>query len=64
MFPICWLVCVFLPCCTKFNSTHDKRAATLSGVMLATIVAIVVLKFGQGVNEGRAPRYSEIYYMP
>ncbi|KAF6241947.1 hypothetical protein COO60DRAFT_1468717, partial [Scenedesmus sp. NREL 46B-D3] len=46
--PVCWLVCAFLPCFSKFNSVHDKRAATLSGVLLATLVAVVVMRFGLG----------------
>jgi biotin transporter BioY len=62
LFPVCWLVCVFLPCCSKHNSPRDKRAATASGVMIAAVVVIVVMKCGLGWNEGAMRRSEYVYY--
>jgi hypothetical protein len=35
LFLVCWLGCVFLPCCTKFNSARDKRAAAAEATGVA-----------------------------
>lgn len=41
LFPICWVVGVLLPFCSK--NRHDRRAAIASGIMIAISVAVVVL---------------------
>jgi Mg2+/citrate symporter len=41
LFPICWVVGVLLPFCSK--NRHDRRAAIASGIMIAISVVIVVL---------------------
>jgi hypothetical protein len=41
LFPICWVVGVLLPFCSK--NRHDRRAAIASGIMIAISVVIIVL---------------------
>jgi hypothetical protein len=41
LFPICWVVGVLLPFCSK--NRNDRRAAIASGIMTAVSIVIVVL---------------------
>lgn len=41
MFPICWLVAIFLAYCSR--NPNDRRAAIGSGIMLAIYTIVTVL---------------------
>jgi uncharacterized membrane protein len=40
LLPICWMVGVFLPFCTK--SRNDRRASIASGIMLIIYIVLIV----------------------
>jgi hypothetical protein len=48
VFPICWLIAVFLPCCD--NSRANRRAALGSGIMLGLYAAAVAIAVGVSVS--------------
>jgi uncharacterized membrane protein len=62
LLPICWMVGVFLPFCTK--SRNDRRASYASGIMLIIYIVLIVAlattqsRRGYYANSG----YSSNYY--
>lgn len=65
MFPICWMVAIFLPYCSR--NPNDRRAAIGSGIMLAFYITVIVLAVAiplsimarEAVNPGLVCRYGE-----
>lgn len=41
LLPVCWIVAVFLPLCSK--SRNDKRAAVASAIMLVVYIIVIVV---------------------